>query len=66
MQTYDSNGALTTFGREDAIFPMYTRYTFPGLEERMRRQKTRKGIGRILSMLVPVRSWRKRIRDSFQ
>lgn len=65
-QTYDSNGALTTFGREDAIFPIYTRYTLPGLEERMRRQKTRKRIGRILSMLVPVRSWRKRIRDSFK
>lgn len=65
-QTYDSNGALTTFGREDAIFPIYTRYTLPGLEERMRRQKTRKRMGRILSMLIPVRSWRKRIREFFE
>lgn len=65
-QKYDSNGALTTFGREEAIFPIYTRYTLPGLEERMRRKKTRKRIGRILSMLLPVRSWRKRIRDSIK
>lgn len=65
-QTYDSNGELTTFGREKAIFPIYTNYTLPGLEERMRRQKIRKRIGRLLSMLIPVRSWRKRIRDSFQ
>lgn len=65
-QTYDSNGALTTFGREKDIFPIYTNYTLPGLEERMRRQKTKKRIGRILSMLIPVKSWRKRIRESFQ
>ena len=65
-QTYDSNGALTSFGREDTIFPIYTCYTLPGLEERMRRQKTRKRIGRILSMLLPVRSWRKRIREFFE
>lgn len=65
-QTYDSNGALTTFGREKDIFPIYTQYSLLGLAEKMRRQKIRRRIGRILSMLAPLRSWRKRIRESFQ
>lgn len=60
------NGYLTTHGRKKKILPLYSKVCIKGKLNERRKARIYRIIGRILSSVAPLRSWRQAIRRRFK
>ncbi len=62
----DELGRYTTKGREEYIAPIFGRFSISGIAEVRRTQKMKRLLGRFITIFVPIRKYRKIIRQALE